>query len=441
MNDCFGFDVKMPEEIVEKSGRLLINCIGGGELDVADMDDKCLVAYLAKGGREVTYTVLVDSIINSTNLHFKNLIEKAIEKIQIMIPEPNLLEILVKHPSLHHRVLFYTLLYNSSVSTSQYHFSFFFNINVRESLNQAHGNMVEKLVQLITDQMPWFFIPSLTEYTDISAYDQSFIYKFTNSLYKIDSEGVIRWKSLLNFHPLKVSLETLDVLQQYRSNITHEILNPLRVFAAITIDNEKHVEVLTSILEVLLNAWQHYVLKYESPVGIESRTSFILTMQSACVQELLNELGKTEVIDQAICEFLHTYWIENSTLIKLVHYQGYPDRLLHITVNKIGSLICTWDYIQELVHHGSVSQRKFALQLAGHLSYKYPTQRLLEIVRSCIQFIEDNLQLFIEDEILDGILGLFLKAFPQLNGRIRKLKRKYPKLFFNYELAPAQLIR
>ncbi|CAG9317484.1 unnamed protein product [Blepharisma stoltei] len=441
MNDCFGFDVKMPEEIVEKSGRMLIGCIGGGNLDVSEMDDKCLAVYLGLGGKDVGYRALIDSIVNSTNLHFQNLIEKATEKLQIMIPEPNLLELLSKYPNLHYRVLFYSLLYNGTVKSPQYHFTFFFKINVRASLNQASGVISERLVQLITDLMPWFFIPSLSEFTDTSEVSDNFIYKFANSLHKISSESLIQWKSLLNFHPLKVCLETLDVLQQLRSNVPHEILNPLRVFNCIKIENEKTVEVLTSILEVLLSAWQHYVLKYESPFNLDGRQSFILTMQSACVQDLINYLGKTEEIDQVICEFLHSYWIENSLLIKLVHYQGYPDHLLPITVNKIGSLICTWDFITDLVRSGTTKQKRFALQLAGHLSYKYPTQKLLDIIRECIQFIEDNLQYFSEDPELDSILELFLKAFPQLNGRIRKLKRKYPKQFFNYELAPVQLIR
>jgi Integrator complex subunit 2 len=169
-------------------------------------------------------------------------------------------------------------------------------------------------------------------------------------------------------------------------------------------------------------------------------------MQSACVQKLIDvlfmqNLGRNEEIDNAICEFLHSYWIENFSLIKLVHTHGYPKKLLSITVNKIGSLICTWDFILDLVQKGTSKQQRFALQLAGHLSYKYPTQRLLEILRSCIQFIEENLHLFSEDNSLDYTLDLYVKAFGTLNGRVKKLKRKFPKNFFNFETVSLQLIR
>jgi integrator complex subunit 2 len=201
------------------------------------------------------------------------------------------------------------------------------------------------------------------------------------------------------------------------------------------------------LLEVLLCAWQQFVLHYhKSALTAEYRNSFILTMQSACVQKLIDvipkqNLGKREEIDSAICEFLHSYWIENFMLIKLVHTQGYPKRLLNITVNGIGSLICTWDFIMDLVQGGTAKQQRFALQLAGYLSCKYPTQRLLEILRSCVQFIDDNLNLFSEDKALEKTLELYVKAFPSLSGRIKKLKRKLPKNFFWFGKDAMTLVR
>ena len=114
---------------------------------------------------------------------------------------------------------------------------------------------------------------------------------------------------------------------------------------------------------------------------------------------------------------------------------------MNITVNKIGSLICTWDFILDLVQNGTSKQKRFALQLAGHLSYKYPTQRLLEILRSCISFIEENLNLFSEDASLEFTLDLYVKAFPTLNGRVKKLKRKFPKNFFSFDPSSLKLVR
>lgn len=142
-----------------------------------------------------------------------------------------------------------------------------------------------------------------------------------------------------------------------------------------------------------------------------------------------------------ICDFLHGYWIENPTLIQLVHTQGYCPQLLCVTVQKIPSLICTWDFILDLVQKGVSKQKSFALQLAGHLSCRYPTQRLLEILRSCIQYIEDNLNLFYEDYSLTPTLDLYIKAFPTLNGRVKKLKSKFPKKYFMIDMKSLQFVR
>jgi hypothetical protein len=151
-------------------------------------------------------------------------------------------------------------------------------------------------------------------------------------------------------------------------------------------------------------------------------------------------LGFNDEVDSVICDFLHGYWIENAALIQLVHTQGYPLRLLSVTVGKIPSLICTWDFILDLVQKGTSKQKSFALRLAAHLSLKYPTQRLLEILRSCSQFIEENLNIFYEDNSLDTTLSLYVKAFPTLIGRVNKLKSKYPKNYFMIEKS-SQFIR
>mmetsp|Transcript_2324 Transcript_2324/g.3696 ORF Transcript_2324/g.3696 Transcript_2324/m.3696 type:complete len:289 (-) Transcript_2324:27-893(-) len=288
--------------------------------------------------------------------------------------------------------------------------------------------------------MPWFFISSLVESSSCPNLPESFLLKFSHCFPSVSESEVQDFVCLLAWHPLKVSLEFLNALRPVASS-PHETLNPLRVFQVLKLDSPSTVDIAVSILEVLLAAWEHYVLTYKNQVSQESRHSFILTMQSACVQQLFDNLGTDSQVDRAICDFLHGYWIENPILIKLVHYQGYPLDLLPVAVDKIGSLICTWDFIMDLVQQGSSCQKKFALTLAGHLSIKYPTQKMLDILRSCIQYIEDHINFFVEEKEFEYILDLYVQAFPQLNGRCRKLKRKMPKHFFNYSVASIQLIR
>ena len=66
---------------------------------------------------------------------------------------------------------------------------------------------------------------------------------------------------------------------------------------------------------------------------------------------------------------------------------------------------------------------------------------MLDILRACIQYVEDNGILFGEEEQLIEYLALYVKAFPQLNGRVKKLKRKFPRPFFNYTKVDYQLFR
>ena len=58
-----------------------------------------------------------------------------------------------------------------------------------------------------------------------------------------------------------------------------------------------------------------------------------------------------------------------------------------------------------------------------------------------MQYIEDNLNLFSEDDSLGYTLDLYVKAFPTLNGRVKKLKRKFPKNFFCFNMESLQLVR
>jgi len=159
------------------------------------------------------------------------------------------------------------------------------------------------------------------------------------------------------------------------------------------------------------------------------------------VQHLLGFIGNSNQIDEVICDFLHSYWIENFMLIKLVHYQGYSEKILSITVDKIGSLICTWDFIFELLQNGKDSQKRFALLLAGYLACKYPTQRLLDIIKNCLQYIEDNLISCSSPDTYNDIFDLFTSAFAQLGTRIREVKRKAPKQVFRYDMNIIQLVR
>ena len=242
MNDCFGFDLKMPETCVEKSAKSIISCKHGEKLEVEEMDDKCLAAYVGRGGKQISMEALVNCFIHSTDAHFINLIETVVERLQIHICEHHLLEVLNKHSNLSYRVLFYVLFFNEKVHSHGYSFDFMFEVDVRKSLRQAHKQILEKLLHLINEHLPWFFISSLAESSVPSQVSDSFIFSFVHSLPNVTAEQMMQWKQLLAYHPLKVTLSTLDIIEPLRTMAPQDLLNPLRVFNCISLHDPNSIE-------------------------------------------------------------------------------------------------------------------------------------------------------------------------------------------------------
>ena len=191
MNEFFAFDVKMPEVVVEKTAKVIIGCRHGEKIEIEEMDDKCLASYVLKGGKQITAEALIYSFYHSTDVHFMNLIEAVIEKLQFRISEHDLLEILAKTPNLSYRVLFYVLLYNDKVKLLMYSFDFMFEIDVRKSLRQASRLILEKLLHLINEHLPWFFISSISDSSEALLIPESFIFSFVHSLPNVSAEAVL----------------------------------------------------------------------------------------------------------------------------------------------------------------------------------------------------------------------------------------------------------
>lgn len=242
MNEFFGFDVKMPENLLERSAKIIIGCKHGEKIDVEEMDDKCLAAYISKGGKQVSVEALIWCFKHSNDVHFLTLIENSIEKIQVHISEHHLLEILNKCPHLSYRVLFYVLLYNDKVRPQGFSFDFMFEIDVRKSLRQAKRLILEKLLHLINEHLPWFFISSLSGSFETLEVPESFIFTFVHSLPNVTAEALLQFKALLAYQPLKVALNTLDILEPLRTMAPQDLLNPLRVFSCLSLQSLKNIE-------------------------------------------------------------------------------------------------------------------------------------------------------------------------------------------------------
>ncbi|KAJ3290465.1 Integrator complex subunit 2 [Borealophlyctis nickersoniae] len=134
----------------------------------------------------------------------------------------------------------------------------------------------------------------------------------------------------------------------------------------------------------------------ESGFGEVNVHAMLDLQESAAIQMLLEtcllhlpkeQPGDTvEKIRAMTCSFIHHIFVEkgNSTLVKLVHFQGYPRELLPVTVDGIPSMYVCFDFIHELMAHADPERQVFGIYLAGHLSIKYPLERSLTITKDVV---------------------------------------------------------
>jgi hypothetical protein len=242
INDFFGFDLKIPESLIENSAKIILGCKHGEKLDVCEMDDRCLSAYINRGGQQVPTDLVLNSFKSSSDVNFVNLVESSVEKLHLHISELQLLEILQKTPEYSYRVLFYSLLFNEKVKSQGYGFSFLFEIDVRKALKQAGKGILEKLLHLVNEHLPWFFICSLSGLEDPIDIPESFLFAFSHSLPSVTEQDLVRFRQFLAYQPLKVALSVLDVLEPLRTTQAQDLFNPLRVFNCLNLLEPKNIE-------------------------------------------------------------------------------------------------------------------------------------------------------------------------------------------------------
>ncbi|KAM5180305.1 integrator complex subunit 2 [Mantella aurantiaca] len=85
-----------------------------------------------------------------------------------------------------------------------------------------------------------------------------------------------------------------------------------------------------------------------------------------------------------ICCLLHQMFIADPNIAKLVHFQGYPCRLLPLTVAGIPSMHICLDFIPELIAQPELEKQIFAIQLLSHLCIQYALPKSLSMARLAI---------------------------------------------------------
>ncbi|XP_069040691.1 integrator complex subunit 2 isoform X2 [Lepisosteus oculatus] len=96
---------------------------------------------------------------------------------------------------------------------------------------------------------------------------------------------------------------------------------------------------------------------------------------------LLSNLREVQCL---ICCLLHQMFIADPNIAKLVHFQGYPQELLSLTVAGIPSMHICLDFIPELLAQPQLEKQIFALQLLSHLCTQYALPKSLSVARLAV---------------------------------------------------------
>jgi len=131
----------------------------------------------------------------------------------------------------------------------------------------------------------------------------------------------------------------------------------------------------------------------------ELKNSLVLTQESAAIQILLeccqeeedsaagSRLRDVQETQSTVCCYLHQAFIENTTLAKLVHFQGYPHPLLAVTAAGVPSMFICLETAPELLSQPSLEKQVFAVDLISHLSVVCAMSNSLSTARLAVNAV------------------------------------------------------
>uniref|UniRef100_A0A671RPW8 Integrator complex subunit 2-like n=1 Tax=Sinocyclocheilus anshuiensis TaxID=1608454 RepID=A0A671RPW8_9TELE len=139
---------------------------------------------------------------------------------------------------------------------------------------------------------------------------------------------------------------------------------------------------------------------------------------------LLSDLREVQCL---ICCLLHQMFIADPNIAKLVHFQGYPQALLPLTVAGIPSMHICLDFIPELLTQPQLEKQIFAIQLLSHLCTQYALPKSLSVARLAISVMGTLLTVLTRAKRFAFFMPTlpclvsFCKAFPPLFDDVMSL--------------------
>ncbi|KAG1673893.1 Integrator complex subunit 2 [Nymphon striatum] len=269
------------------------------------------------------------------------------------------------------------------------------------------------------------------------------------------------WWKLNSVFPRRLWVMTVQALQiqnEHSHRLRHDdvVLDPLnvlrcdeRVFRCPPI-----YEIVLHILKAFLAASQRHLSRHilNNPMSTESmklggnglcvendndrdelKVALVAAQESAAVQILLETclmsdeeknsstvLSNLQEVQCLVCSHLHEIFIEQPSLAKLVHFQGYPRELIPMAVSGIPSMHICLDFIPELLGQPQIEKQAFGIELISHLSLKYALPKALSIARLAVQVLSTLISVLSTDkhcEVFAPLLPALVRicqAFPPL---------------------------
>ncbi|KAJ3225957.1 Integrator complex subunit 2 [Chytriomyces hyalinus] len=145
----------------------------------------------------------------------------------------------------------------------------------------------------------------------------------------------------------------------------------------------------------LIASRQHYFHTFQIDVSQdktqklkETHLYALLELQETAAMQALLELcipgadatSNAGKINRSACQFVHQRFVVSKKSMKLLHFQGYRDDLIDVTVEGIASMHVCFEFIGELLAQPQLEKQVFGVQLACKLCVKYPIPNRYEKV-------------------------------------------------------------
>lgn len=119
-----------------------------------------------------------------------------------------------------------------------------------------------------------------------------------------------------------------------------------------------------------------------SLVAVQESTTVQILIEACCQKDFdvgVSQIWVLQEVRSIICSYLHQLFISESSLVKLVHFQGYPRDLLEVTVRGIPSIHISLNFIAELLSQPNILQQVYAIDLLSYLSLQYPLPKSMSL--------------------------------------------------------------